>query len=116
LLGNNTGIVINRNLYKLNYDPTRDLAPVGLVASTPLLFYVNGEVPARNVAELVDLLKSLPTSTAMPRAGAAALSTCWANGQVAEGRVDSHIPARGQAPAMQDPGRHRTHGVRDDLR
>src|SRR4051812_14656734 len=36
LLGNNTGIVINRNLFKLKYEPTQDLTAVGLVASTPL--------------------------------------------------------------------------------
>ena len=57
LLGNNTGIVINRNLYKLKYEPTRDLAAVGLVASTPLLLYVNSEFAAKNVGEFVDLLK-----------------------------------------------------------
>ena len=50
LLGNNTGIVINRNLYQPTYDPTRDLTPVGLVASTLLLLYVNAAVPAKTVA------------------------------------------------------------------
>ena len=51
-----TGIAINRNLYPLKVDPTRDLTAVGLVASTPLLLYVNAELPAKSVAELVDLL------------------------------------------------------------
>src|SRR5690554_4357306 len=41
LLGNNTGIVINRNLYKLRLDPIKSLAPVAEVAAVPLVLYVN---------------------------------------------------------------------------
>lgn len=49
----NTGIAINRNLHPLKVDPTRELTAVGLVASTLLLLYVNAELPAKSVAELV---------------------------------------------------------------
>lgn len=47
LLGNNTGVVINRNLYKLRVDPVKNLAPVVGVASVPLVLYVNNAVAAR---------------------------------------------------------------------
>ena len=43
LLGNNTGVVINRNLYELRLDPVKALVGVGAVASVPLLLYVNSE-------------------------------------------------------------------------
>ncbi|MET0656657.1 MAG: tripartite tricarboxylate transporter substrate-binding protein, partial [Steroidobacteraceae bacterium] len=46
LLGNNTGIVVNRNLYKLKFDPVKDLEPVIEVAAVPLVLYVNSKVPA----------------------------------------------------------------------
>ena len=48
LLGNNTGVVINRNLYKLRVDPVKGLTPVGAVASVPLVLYINAAIPATN--------------------------------------------------------------------
>ena len=55
LLGNNTGVVINRNLYPLKMDPVHTLAPVGEVASVPLLLYVNAAIPASNAAGSSDV-------------------------------------------------------------
>jgi tripartite-type tricarboxylate transporter receptor subunit TctC len=103
LLGNNTGIVINRNLYKLRYEPTRDLTAVGLVASVPLLLYVNAEFPARNVAELVDLLKRSPDKYNYASGGAG--SPQHLLGEMIKMQMDvsmAHVPYRGQGPAQQD--------------
>jgi tripartite-type tricarboxylate transporter receptor subunit TctC len=41
LLGNSTGIVINRNLYKLRNDPITSLRPVAEIAAVPMVLYVN---------------------------------------------------------------------------
>src|SRR5690606_27994277 len=57
LLGNNTGVVINRNLYNLRIDPVKDLQPIARVAAMPLVLYVNPQVPANSVQELITLLK-----------------------------------------------------------
>lgn len=103
LLGNNTGIVINRNLYKLKYEPIRDLVAVGLVASTPLLLYVNTELPAKNVAELVDLLKKAPGKYSYASGGSG--SPQHLLGEMIKMQKDVfmvHIPYRGQGPALQD--------------
>ncbi|MGM9487020.1 Bug family tripartite tricarboxylate transporter substrate binding protein [Ideonella sp. YS5] len=103
LLGNNTGIAINRNLYPLKYDPTRDLTAVGLVASTPLLLYVNAELPARNVAELVDLLKKSPGKYSYASGGSG--SPQHLLGEMIKMQKNAfmvHIPYRGQGPALQD--------------
>lgn len=49
------------HLYKLPYDPVRDLAPVSLVSHTGTLFMlVNSSVPARTVQEFIELAKSKP--------------------------------------------------------
>jgi len=44
----------------LRFDPRKDLAPVGLVSSGPLVLCVHPSVPARSVSELVALAKRNP--------------------------------------------------------
>src|SRR5688572_204503 len=43
---------------KLEYDPIKDFAPVGLMAISPYLLVVNPSVPAKSVQELVALAKT----------------------------------------------------------
>lgn len=103
LLGNNTGIAINRNLYPLKVDPTRDLTAIGLVASTPLLLYVNAEVPAKSVAELVDLLKKSPGKYSYASGGSGSPQHLLGEMIKMQKSVFMvHIPYRGQSPALQD--------------
>jgi hypothetical protein len=55
------GLAVNQTLYrKLNYSAVRDLAPVLLVSSTPLILVLHPSVPAKNVKELVALAKARP--------------------------------------------------------
>src|SRR5438046_3245693 len=52
---------INSSLYaKMPYDPVKDFVPVILVASVPNVLVVHPSLPAKNVAELVALLKAKP--------------------------------------------------------
>lgn len=103
LLGNNTGIVINRNLYKLKYDPTRDLEAVGLVASTPLLLYVNADVPAKNVGELMDLVNKSPEKYSYASGGSGSPQHLLGEMIKLQKNVSMvHVPYRGQGPALLD--------------
>jgi tripartite-type tricarboxylate transporter receptor subunit TctC len=45
---------------KLRYSPLRDFAPIGLIASFPLVLVVNNELPIRTVNELVAYAKAHP--------------------------------------------------------
>jgi tripartite-type tricarboxylate transporter receptor subunit TctC len=61
LLTTNTTQAANLSLFKkLPYDPQRDFAPIGLIATTPFMLVVNPGIPARDVQELVALAKSRP--------------------------------------------------------
>jgi tripartite-type tricarboxylate transporter receptor subunit TctC len=103
LLGNNTGIVINRNLYSLKYDPTRDLPVVGLVGSTPLLLYVNADVPAKTVTELIALLKKQPDKYFYASGGSGSPQHLLGEMIKLQKNVSmEHVPYRGQGPALQD--------------
>lgn len=103
LLGNNTGIVINRNLYKLKYEPTRDLTAIGLVGSVPLLLYVNTEFPAKSVGEFVDVLKKSPGKFSYASGGSGSPQHLLGEMIKLQKNVSMvHIPYRGQGPALQD--------------
>jgi tripartite-type tricarboxylate transporter receptor subunit TctC len=54
-------ISVNVNLHKkLSFDPIKDLAPVSLLTSVPLMLVVHPSVPARTPQELVALAKKRP--------------------------------------------------------
>jgi tripartite-type tricarboxylate transporter receptor subunit TctC len=61
LLINTDAIAIYQHLYgNLRYDVFKDLAPVGFVASSPLVLAVNPSVPVKTVKELIELAKKEP--------------------------------------------------------
>jgi tripartite-type tricarboxylate transporter receptor subunit TctC len=60
LLANSLAIAIDPGLYKLDYDITRDLAPVTQLASVDLLLGVHPQLPVKSVAELIALAKAQP--------------------------------------------------------
>jgi tripartite-type tricarboxylate transporter receptor subunit TctC len=103
LLGNNTGIVINRNLYKLRIDPVKGLAPVGPVASVPLVLYVGASVPATSFAQLVDLAKKNPGKYSYASAGSGSPQHLMGELLKLEQKIDLvHVPYKGSGPAIQD--------------
>jgi len=59
LLFTTATISINATLYagRLKFDPAKDLAPVILVSTTPLVLVVHPSVPAKSVKELIALAK-----------------------------------------------------------
>ncbi|WP_114969281.1 Bug family tripartite tricarboxylate transporter substrate binding protein [Rhodoferax ferrireducens] len=95
---------INPSLYKkLRYDPVKDFAPVSLMATTMNVLVVNPQVPAKNLAELVQLAKSKPSELAYGSAGNG--SSNHLSGELFKsiaGIQINHVPYRGSAPAMID--------------
>src|SRR5262245_6814491 len=56
-----TGFLVNPSLYaKVPYDPIKDFSAVTLVAASPNVVVVNPSVPAKNLAELVQLIRDNP--------------------------------------------------------
>lgn len=85
------------------YDPIRQFAPVGMIASGPLVWAVNKDLPVSNMREFVQLAKSKPGYFNYGSAGAGGI-----NHLVLEmlknraGVYITHIPYRGIAPATMD--------------
>lgn len=103
LLGNNTGVAINRNLYKLRIDPVKGLAPIGEVASVPLVLYVHSAVAATTLPQLVDLARKAPGKLSYASGGSGSPQHLMGELLKLEQKIDIvHIPYKGQGPAMQD--------------
>lgn len=101
LLGNNTGVVINPNLYKLNISPPQDLAPVILIAYVPLVLCVNPALDVNSLPELVSLVKAHPRQYSFASAGSG--SPQHLAGEMlnhAYGLDLVHVPYKGSAPAI----------------
>lgn len=91
-------------LYRhLDFDPTKDFAPITLVAGVPHLLVVNPSLPVANVKELIELAKKKPGKLNYASAGigspfhiAAELFKEMAGVNIV------HIPYKGGAPAVTD--------------
>jgi tripartite-type tricarboxylate transporter receptor subunit TctC len=67
-----TGFIINPSMYsKIGYDPVKDFTPISLVAASPNVVTVHPSVPAKDLKELIALIKANPGkySYAQPATG-----------------------------------------------
>ncbi|MFZ1920320.1 MAG: tripartite tricarboxylate transporter substrate-binding protein [Xanthobacteraceae bacterium] len=72
ILGYTSTLATGPHLYKdVGYNPRKDFAPIGLIASAPALLLVYKDVPARSVGELITLMKNAkePYQVGTPGAG-----------------------------------------------
>jgi tripartite-type tricarboxylate transporter receptor subunit TctC len=104
LLGAPGSLAINISLFKkLPFDPQKDLAPIVLVASLPLLVAVHPSVPAANIRELIALLKANPEKYSYGTPGPGTpqhLSTEMFKSMT--GTQIQHVPYKGSGPVVND--------------
>ena len=95
---------INASLYKnLPYDPVRDFAPITLIVRVPNMLVVNPDVPAKDVRELIALLKANPGKYSFASSGNG--TSQHLSGElfkVMTGVEMQHVPYRGSPPALAD--------------
>ena len=88
---------------KLGYDFQRDLAPITTIATVPNVLVVNASTPAKNVAELVALLKAQPGKfTYGSNGNGTAQHLIGTQFQIATGTDLVHIPYKGSGPLATD--------------
>ncbi|XPG48542.1 tripartite tricarboxylate transporter substrate binding protein [Variovorax sp. KK3] len=96
--------VINPGIYKsVPYDSLKDITPIAVLATVPLVLVVNPALPAKNVAELLALAKAKPGTLNFGSAGNG--STLHLAGEllVSETGIDmKHVPYRGTGPLITD--------------
>ena len=104
LLVTNSSLATNLSLYKsLPYDARRDLAPVTLIFTTPLVLVTHPSLPVKNVRDLVALAKARPGQLTFGSAGIA--SPAHVSGELLNmlaGIRTIHIPYKGGTQALAD--------------
>jgi tripartite-type tricarboxylate transporter receptor subunit TctC len=99
-----SSLAINPSLYpNVGYDPRKDFAPIGLLASGANVVLVHPSVPANSIAELIALAKTQPGKLTFASTGsgssvhlAAELFAAMAGIRI------NHVPYRGSGPALND--------------
>src|SRR5258706_2598170 len=95
---------INASLYtNLPYDPVKDFVAITLIARVPNMLVVNPAIPAKDVKELIALLKANPTKYTFASSGNG--TSQHLSGELFKSMAGvemQHIPYKGSPPALQD--------------
>jgi tripartite-type tricarboxylate transporter receptor subunit TctC len=98
-----TSYATNAALYKIAYDPVKDIAPVGLLHKGPFMLAVHPAVPAANVKELVDLARAKPRALNYGSSGVGGATHLATEFFRQLTKTDmTHVPYKGDAPAAAD--------------
>ena len=87
---------------RIPYDPLKDFAPVTLMALSPNILVVNPSIPAKDVKELIDLIKANPGKYNYASSGIG--TTPHLSGEMfklSQGLDLVHVPFKGSNPAVQ---------------
>jgi tripartite-type tricarboxylate transporter receptor subunit TctC len=97
-----TAHTIAQTLYaKLNYSLARDLTPVVVLGTAPLILVVNPGIPAKNVSELIGWAKK--NRLIYASGGAGVISHLSMEMFKVAAKIDAtHVPYRGVGPAVPD--------------
>ena len=103
-LGQTSNLSINPTLYtRMPYDSIKDLAPIGLVASAPLVLVVGETSPFKTLAEVVAAAKAKPNGLNIASAGNGTVAHLASELFQKTANVSfTHIPYKGAAQAATD--------------
>jgi tripartite-type tricarboxylate transporter receptor subunit TctC len=99
-----TSLVINPTLTgQVQYDPHKSFELVSLMSFTPFILHVNADFPAKNMAELIALVKANPGKFNIASSGVGATNHMAAELFKARAGLNlTHVPYKGGAQAGQD--------------
>ena len=98
-----SGYAINPAVYRLRFDPVKDLTAIGLVAMVPNVMVVHPSVPARSVKDFVALARAKPGELSFGSSGVG--SPSHLAGELFQMHTQvklTHVPYKGQGQAMID--------------
>ena len=95
---------INPHIYRnLPFDSEKDIVPISVIGSTPIVLVANPDLPVRNARELVALAKSKPGALNYGSAGNGTVLHLAGVLFTSEAGVDIlHVPYKGLAQMMAD--------------
>jgi len=101
---NTIPLVTNQSLFeKLTWDPIKDFAPIGMVATSPHVLVVPAKMPVSTVDDLVRLARASPGKLSYASAGVGTtFHFCGEMFKDSTGTFILHVPYRGGGPALLD--------------
>ena len=103
LAATNTGQAIAPHLMKLAFDPIRDLTPIALIVTVPNVLAINSNIPAKDVRELVALMKAKPEEYKYASSGIGSTQHLAGEGFAhLTGVRIIHVPYKGSSQAHLD--------------
>ncbi|WP_454739047.1 Bug family tripartite tricarboxylate transporter substrate binding protein [Cupriavidus necator] len=95
---------LNSALYtRLNHDPLKDFAPIGLITTSPSVLLVPRDSPLHSVRELIEKARAQPGKLNYGSGGVGSSQhLAGASFKKLAGVDIAHIPYKGTAPAMTD--------------
>ena len=102
LVGSQTTQAVVPAIYKTNYNPARDFAPITEIAKSPMLLLTHPSLPVRTAADLIKLAKLKPGELTF---GAAPGATIHMAAELFKimAKIDMRlIPYKGEGPAIVD--------------
>lgn len=104
VMGQTSNLAINPALYpKLPYDPIKDLTPVALAVSSPVVLVTAASSPYKSFADVVAAAKAKPDGITLGYSGNGTVSHLAGElAQHAAGIKLRHVPYKGAAQAMTD--------------
>ena len=102
-IGTSTTHMLTGGLYNLPFDLLKDLDPIILIGSEPLLIVGKKDLPVTDLKGLIDWLKANPGKASVGIAGVGATGHLTGISlQRVTGTTFEFVPYRGNGPAMQD--------------
>jgi len=93
----------NPSLFKINFNPIKDITPIGLIAKTPLLLAVRKDLPVNSVSEFIQYAKANPGKLSYASSGQGGISHLSTELFLKQAGIQmTHIPYKGTAPAITD--------------
>jgi tripartite-type tricarboxylate transporter receptor subunit TctC len=95
---------INQFIYpKLGYDPVKDFAPVGIIATVPIMLVSNPKCPFKSLAEMISYARAHPGKLSYGSQGYGTTSNLTMELLKYDEHLNIvHVPYRGSAPAAVD--------------
>lgn len=100
--GTNLNVVLPAAFKNLDYDPVKDLVPIGAIATDAMLLAIHPGLPVKTVAEFVQYSKSHPGKVSAGSAPGIGPHFVIELFKLRTGADMSFVPYRGAAPAIQD--------------
>ncbi|AZS78102.1 Bug family tripartite tricarboxylate transporter substrate binding protein [Achromobacter spanius] len=103
VIGQSDNVTLIPLLMKVAYDPIRDLTPVALVATTPMVLLVSQASPYKTLPDVIEAAKKAPNQISYGTSGTGGgVHIAMEMLQHEAGFKMQHVPYKGSAPALAD--------------